>query len=180
LQKGQPLERLNDAYLNIAKAAGTSFEGTIDERRQACTALIVRLWLGRLLHNGDTHTMAHGVEARVPFASIDLLRFVASISPSQGMAGSVEKALLRRAAMGVIPDVIATRKKSALPVDPRLGSRYQRELKRLLALEPDFANELLDLVAVERLCETALITETVRSQLFTLVNLLLWKRAHLA
>ncbi|MBL4632569.1 MAG: asparagine synthase (glutamine-hydrolyzing) [Kofleriaceae bacterium] len=180
LQKEQPLERLDEAYQNIAKAAGASFEGSIDERRRACTALIVRLWLGRLLHNGDTHTMAHGVEARVPFASIELLRFVASISPAQGMENSVEKALLRRAARGVIPDVIATRKKSALPVDPRLGSLYQRELKRLLALEPDFANHFLGVAAVHKLCETVSITETLRSQLFTLLNLLLWKQAHLA
>ncbi len=180
LQQQKPLARLDAAYRDIAAEAGASFDGPIAERRRAATALIVKLWLGRLLHNGDVHTMAHGVEARVPFASIELLRFAASISPEQGFANSVEKALLRRAAEGVIPQSIATRKKSALPVDPRLGPQYQRQLKTLLAEEADFAHHFLDLTEVRRLCETDLIPETQRGQLFTLISLLLWKRAYLS
>lgn len=180
LRQQSPLARLSEEYQKISMAAGATFEGTISERRRAATALIVKLWLGRLLHNGDVHTMAHGVEARVPFASIELLRFVAGISPEQGFANSVEKALLRQAARGIIPDAIVTRKKSALPVDPRLGPMYQRELKRLLVEEADFAHYFLDVREVRRLCETTSISETLRSQLFTLVSLLLWKRTYLA
>jgi len=179
LRKRQPLERLNEAYQNISQSSGATFEGSVAQRQRAATALIVKLWLGRLLHNGDVHTMAHGVEARVPFASIALLRFVAAVSPEQGFANSLEKSLLRSAAKGVIPRAIATRKKSALPVDPRLGPFYQRELKRLLALEPDFAHHFLDVAEVLRLCEKPSVSETLRSQLFTLLSLLLWKRAHL-
>ena len=179
MRKHQPLVALGEEYKNISQSAGATFAGSIAERRRAATALIVKLWLGRLLHNGDVHTMAHGVEARVPFASIALLRFVAGVSPEKGFANSVEKSLLRRAAKGVIPQAIATRKKSALPVDPRLGRIYQRELKGLLALEPDFAHHFLDVAEVLRLCEIPSVSETLRSQLFTLLSLLLWKKAHL-
>tara|TARA_R110002073_G_scaffold64712_1_gene161862 strand:- start:38861 stop:40639 length:1779 start_codon:yes stop_codon:yes gene_type:complete len=179
LRRREPIAHLDNAYRKISQGADASFEGSLKARQLAATALIVKLWLGRLLHNGDVHTMAHGVEARVPFASIELLRFVATISPEQGFANSVEKALLRRAAQGVVPHAIATRKKSALPVDPRLGTLYQSELKRLLLLEADFAHHMLDVAEVQRLCEVPSISETLRSQLFTLINLLLWKRAHL-
>jgi len=175
----EPLRKLDSIYREVAATADTSFSESENERRRAATSLISKLWLGRLLHNGDSHTMAHGVEARVPFASTEMLRVAQRITPEQGFAGGIEKAVLRKACKARIPASIASRKKSALPFDPRLGPRYQRELLTLLDAEPDFAHALLNVRSVRSLCEGPVYSEIHRSQLFHLVSLFHWKQQHL-
>ena len=123
--------------------------------------------------------MAHGVEARVPFASMEVLRVVRDVAPQQGFAQGVEKALLRRAARPLVPASVCERKKSALPRDPRLGPLYQRALSRLLEEEADFAHHTLDVPTVRALCRVPVVDDNTRGLLFNLLALLHWKRQHL-
>lgn len=60
---------------------------------------------------GDRASMAHGVEARVPFLDHELVEYVASLHPSLKLKGFREKAILRRAANGILPERIAGRPK---------------------------------------------------------------------
>ena len=68
----------------------------------------------------DAATMAHSVEARVPFLDHELAAFCASIPPHVKMRRLREKYVLRRAMEGVLPREIAWRKKSPMqcPVRP--------------------------------------------------------------
>ena len=141
--------------------------------------LVVKLWLGRLLHNGDIHTMAHGVESRVPFADRDVLVVAQGISPLQGYDGGVEKRVLREAARSFVPDAVYRRKKSALPCDPRLGPRYQKALIPLLQEEKVFAEEYFDVSNVNMLCRQPVPDENARMLLFNLLALICWKRHYL-
>src|SRR5258708_18528122 len=77
-------------YRALVDAAGGRW-ATPAERRQATTYLIVKRWLARLLHNGDIHAMAHSLEARVPFADVELLAAAARVPPEPGLRGAVEK-----------------------------------------------------------------------------------------
>lgn len=52
---------------------------------------------------GDRASMANGVEARVPFLDHEVVEFVASLPPSLKLKGFQEKAILRKAARGVLP-----------------------------------------------------------------------------
>lgn len=179
LRAQAPLRRLDSEYRTLAADAGTSFDHGDQEAQRATTALIVTLWLGRLLHNGDIHTMAQGVEARVPFANMGVLRVAQEVCASQGLANNVEKAILRKVAASMVSESVLARKKSALPVEARLGRSYQQELRRLLALESDFAHHVFDVPHVLKLCSADRVDETLRSQLFTMLAALHWKRAHL-
>ncbi len=174
-----PLRALPLTYQRLVEAEGYSFDGPPEARVQAVSCLVRQLWLGRLLHNGDAHTMAHGVEARVPFADLEVLACAQATAPSQGWRGGVEKHTLRQAVAPLLPAAIATRRKSALPRDPRLGRLYQEALREVAAAEGDFVRQYLDAAQIEGLSSKPDLSDNERATAFTLLALLHWKRHHL-
>ena len=74
--------------------------------------------------NLDAASMAHAVEARVPFLDHELAEFCARIPPAVKMRHWREKAVLRRAMTGVLPPEIAWREKRPMrpPYDPWRGA----------------------------------------------------------
>ncbi len=149
------------------------------ERIAGATSLIVERWLPRLLHNGDIHGMRSGLEARVPFADVELLALAARVPPAAGLAGGVEKAHLREALRGVVPEAIRTRRKSALPKDLGAAAVYKREAARLLREPPALLTDLVDLPALRPLLhpERAL-GEWERATLFRVIVLCHFARHH--
>lgn len=142
------------------------------------TRLIVERWLPRLLHNGDIHTMRSGVEARVPFADVDLLALAMAVSPRAGLAEG-EKTRLRAALRGVVPEAIRTRRKSALPKDQGAEAVYRREAVRLLAEPPELVRALVDLEAVAAtLASARALDERERAGLFRVIGLCHFARHH--
>jgi asparagine synthase (glutamine-hydrolysing) len=123
--------RLLDRLGALADEDGVRFDGTVEGGRRATSALIVARWLPRLLHNGDRHTMAFSLEARVPFADRRVLEVARRVTVADAFVAGpavVEKAVLRRAVEPWLPPEVATRKKSALPRDDGLGPVWQRLL----------------------------------------------------
>jgi len=150
-----------------------------DEQIAGATSLIVERWLPRLLHNGDIHTMRYGLEARVPFADRDLLALAASVPPSIGLSGGTEKALLRNALRGILPEEIRTRRKSALPKDQASASIYQREARRLLQEAPATLTDFVDTDRITPLLDPArTLTESERAILFRILSLGHFARHH--
>lgn len=142
------------------------------------TRLIVERWLPRLLHNGDIHGMRSGVEARVPFADIELLALAARVPPRVGLAGG-EKARLRAALRGAVPEEIRTRRKSALPKDQHAGAVYQREARRLLAEPPQLVRGLVDLAGVDPWLDPRReLAEWERAGLFRVIELCHFSHHH--
>jgi asparagine synthase (glutamine-hydrolysing) len=135
------------------------------------TRLVVERWLPRLLHDGDIHCMAFGLEARVPFAANGLVELAARVAPERG-AG---KAMLRDAMRGRIPEAIRTRRKSALPKDQATGEIY-RELARDIARDPHPI--VRELVALDRLPLDGPLDEPSRACLFRVIGLHHWAIAH--
>jgi asparagine synthase (glutamine-hydrolysing) len=60
---------------------------------------------------GDRAAMANSVETRVPLLDHELVELVASLPPSLKMRGFTEKAALRGALRGVVPEAIRRRQK---------------------------------------------------------------------
>jgi asparagine synthase (glutamine-hydrolysing) len=145
---------------------------SLAERVVGATALIVERWLPRLLHNGDVHTMRSGLEARVPFADLELLALAAAVPPAAGLAGGVEKATLRAALRGVVPEAIRLRRKSALPKDQGAAAVLRHEATRLLADPPALVRALVDLPALAPLLDPRrTLTERERAALFRVIGL---------
>ena len=61
-------------------------------------------------------SMAVSVEGRVPFLDNDLMAFAAALSPSLKVQGRTTKALLKRAARGLLPDEVIDRPKHGFGV----------------------------------------------------------------
>lgn len=131
------------------------------------TSLIVKRWLPRLLHNGDIHAMASGLETRVPFADIELLKLAERIDPQSG----ANKAALRSSSRGLLPEKIRTRKKSALPKAPHGGRVYQKILESQFL---DIAEHWLDMDTFSRSLKKPLLTEPEQALMFRLAALGHW------
>ncbi|MCB0210170.1 MAG: asparagine synthase (glutamine-hydrolyzing) [Anaerolineae bacterium] len=90
----------------------------------------------------DKMSMAHSIEARVPFLDHYLWEFCAALPPRYKLKRGVEKHLLRQATKTILPEATRTRRKKGL------ASPYAHWLraKRL----PDWAEEVLAPQAVQR------------------------------
>ena len=67
-----------------------------------------------LMIKNDRMTMAHSIEARVPFTDLDLFRFLARVPTSVKLPGLRKKVLLRKAMKGLLPGEVLDKKKVGL------------------------------------------------------------------
>lgn len=75
------------------------------------------VWLpGDLLLKTDRMTMAHGMEARVPFLDHRLVEFALQLPASFKLRGKMDKYVERQAAVKILPKEIALRKKHGFDV----------------------------------------------------------------
>lgn len=173
-----PIGELDAHYRGIVESAGGRY-GTAHERRVATTLLILKRWLPRLLHNGDIHTMAFGLEARVPFASPGLVDLALSIGPELGLRGGVEKWALREAIKGLLPEAVRVRRKSALPKDQGAGEIWRAEASKAITEDDGFLSEFIDLEAIKGwLLPGAPLDERERAGLFRIAALGAWARCY--
>jgi len=94
-----------------------------------------------IVHHLDRMTMAHSLEARVPFLDHELVEYCASVPPDLKMKGLVEKDVLRNSMKGLLPGEILTRPKRGMT------SPLESWLRGSL---PDFAQEMLSAERVRR------------------------------
>jgi len=72
-------------------------------------AQILRTSLPMLLHWEDRDSMAHSVEARVPFLDHRLVEFVLGLPDEAKLSDGMTKRVLREAMRGVLPDEVRVR-----------------------------------------------------------------------
>jgi asparagine synthase (glutamine-hydrolysing) len=171
-----PLAHFTERYRAVAVEAGDDWE-TPERGRLASTRLIIERWLPRLLHNGDIHTMAFSLEARVPFSDIDLLSIAERVPAAAALDATTEKKVLREAARGLLPEENRLRRKSALPKDQETAVIYQREAANALRESARFLGTWLDLDSLRALCvPNRALNENERSLLFRVIVLHHWQQ----
>jgi asparagine synthase (glutamine-hydrolysing) len=173
-----PVARFDAEYRALVHQAGCSWD-TPSDRVLATTQLIVERWLPRLLHNGDIHCMAFGLEARVPFCASGLLEVAVRVRPSLALRHGTEKWLLRESVRGLIPESIRTRRKSALPKDQDVHATYRAEVRRILREPHPLVSLMVDLPRLEPLLDDpAPLSEPQRAMLFRVMGLHHWAVAN--
>lgn len=70
---------------------------------------LMNLTLPGLLHYEDRNSMAHSIEARVPFLDYRLVEFIFSLPMNQIIRDGTTKVILRETLEGIIPETIRTR-----------------------------------------------------------------------
>lgn len=86
-------------------------------------------------HRLDRMTMAHSVEARVPFLDHKFVEATAQIAIDLKLKAWKEKYILKQAFAGILPSAIVQRKKQRFntPIDRFFGDRFPRIVESLLA-----------------------------------------------
>lgn len=104
--------------------------GRLDFTSQ-CLYADLRVWLaGNNLHKVDSMSMAHSLEARVPYLDQELVEFMMRVSPAVKFKGNQNKYLLKQIMKGFLPDEVIGRKKAGWHVPFAHWFRY--ELKEYL------------------------------------------------
>ena len=112
--------------------------------------LITKYHLPALLHYEDRNSMAHSVEARVPFLDHRLVEFVLNLPDEFKLDSGVSKLLLRQSMKNRIPDKINNRTDKMGFVTPQQvwmfgehKDEFKRMLKKSARLKPFKENNLL-------------------------------------
>lgn len=77
--------------------------------RALSTAQVLAANLPMLLHCEDRNSMAHGIEARVPFLDHRLVEFALGLADELKVSDGITKRVLREAMRGTLPEPIRTR-----------------------------------------------------------------------
>jgi len=91
-------------------ARATPYLPGADALNQVLYAAVRRDSIPALLHYEDRNSMAHGIEARVPYLDHRLAEFALGVSGDQKIVGAVNKVIMRRALRGTLPDAVVDRR----------------------------------------------------------------------
>jgi asparagine synthase (glutamine-hydrolysing) len=120
----------------------------------------------------DNMTMAHGLEARVPFLDHDLVELAGRIPPEFKLADG-GKGVLKRGSRGLIPDAVIDRTKGYFPVPAirQLEGPYLEHVRAALTDPAARARGLFQAASVDRMLADPNVTRT------TLGSNALWQLA---
>ncbi|TBO58295.1 asparagine synthase (glutamine-hydrolyzing) [Streptomyces kasugaensis] len=99
----------------LAEVPRLDGESAQDRRTRELGYLTLTRWLPILLDKKDRMGMASGLEGRVPFCDHRLVEYVFNVPWEMKTFSGQEKALLREAATGLLPESVRRRKKAAYP-----------------------------------------------------------------
>ncbi|MGK5545347.1 asparagine synthase (glutamine-hydrolyzing) [Streptomyces sp. URMC 127] len=168
------------ALAEVPRLEGESPE---ERRTRELSHLTLTRWLPVLLDKKDRMGMANGLEGRVPFCDHRLVEYVFNVPWEMKTFDGREKALLRAAAAGLLPEPVLRRKKAAYPSiqDPA----YDRALIAGLAAAADDGGAplrpFLDAGAVRRMTArtaTGSLSEFERILVESTVRLDDWLRTY--
>ncbi len=127
------------------------------------------------LEKVDRATMAHGVEARVPFLDNDLVDYALSLPAEIKMPGGAPKGLLKRALRSIVPDEVLDAKKAGfgVPYGHWLRTSLSRYMKEVLFDDAVMGSGLFDKGRME-----ILVSEHIRGKADN--GFILWKALNLA
>ena len=162
----------------LATAAGGIGMVTPRNLGELCQLMTYASNLPMLLHWEDRNSMAHAIEARVPFLDGPLVDFSLALGNTHKMAGAETKRVLRRAMSDVLPRSVSTRQDKLGFATPEsawfkgpLRSLMHDGVEKTLQLYPDVLNP----AGVRKLRDEMLAgNRPMDSSLWRIVNLGIW------
>ncbi|MBS4022577.1 MAG: asparagine synthase (glutamine-hydrolyzing) [Dethiobacter sp.] len=140
-------ERYQQALWEVPRLMG---EDALEARMREMFYLNITRFMPTLLDRKDRMSMAVGLEARVPFCDHRLVEYVWNIPWSMKYYGGREKAVLRLALNGLVPEEVLNRKKSPYPKThhPAYLAAVRERVLSILADSEAPLNRLIDYEAV--------------------------------
>lgn len=136
--------------------------------------------LPALLRYEDRNSMAHSIEARVPFLDYRLVDFLFTLPDHWRVNGIWTKYILREAMNGILPESIRTRiDKIGFKASPSITFNYiQDNFASLVNSETDLERQWLNKTGVERIFRNVSELTSGDFILWRFLNLKLWARQH--
>jgi asparagine synthase (glutamine-hydrolysing) len=135
-----------------------------------------------LMVKNDRMTMAHSLEARVPFCDSALVAFLATVPPRHLMNGMTPKVLLKRAMKNRLPSSIINRKKMGLemPYSSWMRGPLRSMTETILESDRVGATGILQPEPIMRLLTEHMSMKVDNGRaLWGLINLVLWHEAYI-
>lgn len=167
-------EYLSERYKKIIQGCSVlSDDSESMKTSRIATCLSVEFFMTSLLERKDRMSMYSGLEVRVPFADHRIIEYVYNVPWEIKFEGGVEKALLRNAMKGYLPDKILFRKKSPYPKTHH--PKYRERVTQMLKSRLEKRSALHDIIDREVL-ESVISGEdkTWFGQLMSTPQLLAW------
>lgn len=117
-------DRYTDSLKEVTYLEG---ENAKDRKRREVAYLNIKWFMQTLLDRMDRTSMFSALEARVPYADHRIVEYVFNVPWDMKYRNGMEKALLRDAFKGLLPDKLLYRKKSPYP------KTYNPNYERILA-----------------------------------------------
>lgn len=150
-----------------------------DDPYNTAQALVINTWLtGNALLSQDKVTMAHSLEARVPFFDPNLFDFAATVSPVIRMKSN--KYVLREAMRPHLPDFALSRPKQpfSTPIRHWFENDLKAQIQGVLLDQSALSRQLFNVDKLEKLLDGHFSgREKQEEVVFRLLNLELWYSA---
>ncbi len=176
MARSRPLltEELKDSY--VPEDWLTDYWGSINELLEAHAGYH---GLPSLLRFEDRNSMAHSIEARVPFLDHRLVEFAFSLRGDYKMHGVKTKSVLRDALKGILPEPIRTRKdKIGFRAEPTATwALAEQNRDALLANRTPWEERWFDRGGLDSLLGGAGRGEENEHTLWRILSLKLWLRS---
>lgn len=105
-------QRYEETLAEVPRLPG---EDPLNARMREMFYLNITWFMATLLDRKDRMSMATGLEVRVPFADHRLVEYVWNIPWAMKICDNMEKGIMRRALIGLLPNDVLTRRKSPYP-----------------------------------------------------------------
>jgi asparagine synthase (glutamine-hydrolysing) len=162
----------------MEKMVGRYFSPDLDGLSQLLN-LDFHTWLpDDLLLKNDKMTMAHGVEARVPYLDHKLVELCAKIPSRYKLKWNQEKVLLRKIMAGRVPEEIRKRKKTGftIPLAQWYGGSFKEPVNQVFEASFLAEQNLFDPAYLDKLRGKPLDHPYYRRQFWTIAALGLWQK----
>ena len=148
--------------------------------RELSTDMVFRSNLPMLLRFEDRNSMAHGVEARVPFVDGPLMHFALSLPAKYLMSGSLTKPLLRDAAGEFMPELVRNRR-DKIGFQTAEQKWFKENPERVISLVTDAIERLPTLFGNGTLQKTDRVLsgeESFNNIPWRILSTFIWAEAH--
>ncbi len=141
---------------------------------------ITSYMLPHLLRYEDRNSMAHSIEARVPFLDYRLVDFLFTLPDEWKIKGLETKYVLRKAMRDILPEPISSRKdKIGFKAASDLTFAFaQQHYTALLQNQTEYEQRWFHAEGLETLLNTANTTPQREAMLWRMINTKLWARHH--
>ncbi|MCQ2978941.1 MAG: asparagine synthase (glutamine-hydrolyzing) [Clostridia bacterium] len=141
----------------------------------------LKMWMtGDILLKADRMSMSNSLELRVPFLDKEVFKVASRINPEWNLKDNTTKRILRKAARGIIPDIVLDRPKLGFPVPMSDWLRGDLKDWALDLIENSPVDEYINKDYAKELFNIHLSGEKdLKNEIWCIITFILWHKVYI-